>query len=81
MRLMILASLATRNKSHAYLLAIFWKKIAFAVVAVLEDLCISKESKSYIILKPEEIMKARHNAHQNPKSRPGKICSIKIKSK
>ena len=36
MLLMLLASLATPNKSHAYLLAIFWKKIAFAVVAVLE---------------------------------------------
>ena len=36
MILMLLASLATPNKSHAYLLAIFWKKISFAVVAVLE---------------------------------------------
>ena len=36
MLLLFLASLATPNKSHAYLLAIFWKKIAFAVVAVLE---------------------------------------------
>ena len=36
MLLMLLASIATPNKSHAYLLAIFWKKIAFAVVAVLE---------------------------------------------